>query len=87
LLEGDLCTKLEDAGGEGVGGGEGGGVEVDDFGVLGLVEGSVDVYEFCGDARRNVSLVKRRSCRSRCWGSGELDLKRSTSYFRRTTLC
>lgn len=40
-------AELEDFGGQGVGAAEGGGVEVEDGLVLGLVEGCVDIYEFC----------------------------------------
>jgi len=45
LAECDFCAEFEDSGGEGVGGGEGGGVEVEDFLVLALVVGVVDVDE------------------------------------------
>jgi len=45
LAEGDLGAQLEDADGEGVAGGEGGGVEVEDLLEGAGVEGRVDVYE------------------------------------------
>lgn len=48
LALGDSGAELEDAGGEVVFGGEGGGVEVKNCLVLALVEGVVDVDEFWG---------------------------------------
>lgn len=52
--KGETGAVFEDRGGEVIGAGEGGGVEVCDFCELALVEGGVDVYEFFEGLERSL---------------------------------
>lgn len=69
LAQGDLGAELQQAGWQGVLGREGRGVEVDHMLVLALVEGVVDVDEFCGTDIVHVSLEKKIPKRSLLFSS------------------